>query len=123
MRRRDVIALIGGAAAWPFSARAQQPDRVRRVGMLIGYAENDQETQARLAAFRQSLERLGWTEDGNVRIDHRFAPAGPDQGQLYAKGWSPCDPTCWSAIQRQPVPRSCGRQAQSRSYLWVYPIL
>ena len=53
--------------------------------MLIGYAEDDQETQARLAAFRQGLERLGWTEGRNVRIDYRFAPAGPDQAQLYAK--------------------------------------
>jgi putative ABC transport system substrate-binding protein len=52
--------------------------------MLIGYAENDQETQARLAAFRQELEHLGWTEGRNVRIDYRFAPAGPDQAQRFA---------------------------------------
>jgi putative tryptophan/tyrosine transport system substrate-binding protein len=83
--RREFITLLGGAAAWPLSAGAQQFDQLRRVGMLIGYAENDRETQDRVAAFRQGLERLGWTEGRNVRIDYRFAPAGPDQAQLFAK--------------------------------------
>jgi putative tryptophan/tyrosine transport system substrate-binding protein len=85
IRRRTFITLLGGAAAWPLATRAQQPGQVRRVGMLIGYAENDQETQARLAAFRQELEHLGWTEGRNVRLDYRFAPAGPDQAQRFAK--------------------------------------
>jgi putative ABC transport system substrate-binding protein len=53
--------------------------------MLVGYAENDSETQARLAAFRQGLEHLGWTEGRIIRIDYRFAPAGPDQAQRCAK--------------------------------------
>jgi putative tryptophan/tyrosine transport system substrate-binding protein len=91
IRRRQFITLVGGAAVapsllpWSLAARAQQPGQVRRVGMLIGYAENDLETQARLAAFRQELEHLGWTEGRNVRIDCRFAPAGPDQAQRFAK--------------------------------------
>jgi putative ABC transport system substrate-binding protein len=90
MHRRDFITLLGGAAAasaasWPLAARAQQPSQVRRIGMLIGYTENDPETQARLAAFRQGLDHLGWTEGRNVRIDYRFAPAGPDQAQRFAK--------------------------------------
>ena len=86
MRRRDFIKTIGGAAAgWPLAASAQQGERVRRVGMLIGCAENDPETQACVAAFRQGLEKLGWTEGGNIRIDYRFAPAGPDEAQVYAK--------------------------------------
>jgi putative ABC transport system substrate-binding protein len=90
MHRRDFITLLGGAAAassvsWPFPARAQQPSQVRRIGMLIGYTENDPETQARLAAFRQGLDHLGWTEGRNLRIDYRFAPAGPDQAQRFAK--------------------------------------
>jgi putative ABC transport system substrate-binding protein len=83
MRRREFIGLFGGAAAWPLAARAQQP--TRRVGMLIGYAENDPEIQARLAAFRQTLERNGWKEDRSVHIDYRFAPASPDQAQVFAK--------------------------------------
>ena len=85
MRRREFITLVGGAVAWSVGARAQKPEQMRRIGMLIGYDEKDKETQARLAAFRQGLERLGWTEDRNVRIDYRFAPVGPDQAQLYAK--------------------------------------
>jgi hypothetical protein len=75
-RRREFITLIGGAtAAWPLAARAQQPAQIRRVGMLIGYTENDPETQARLTAFRQAFEQLGWKEGRSVRIDYRFAPA------------------------------------------------
>src|SRR5260370_9560144 len=82
MRRRAFITLLGGAAEWPLAAQAQQPAQIRRVGMLIGYAENDPETQARLAAFRQAFEQLGWTEGRSVRIDYRFAPASPAQPQL-----------------------------------------
>src|SRR5262245_11985128 len=85
MRRREVIALIGGAAAWPLAARAQQPAQIRRIGMLVGYAENDPETQARLTAFRQALDQLGWKEGRSVRIDYRFAPASPDEAQRFAK--------------------------------------
>ena len=84
--RRELLAALGGAAAaWPLPARAQQPAQIRRVGMLIGYAENDPETQARLAAFRQTFEQFGWKEGRSVRIDYRFAPASPDQAQLLAK--------------------------------------
>jgi len=85
MNRREFITLLGGAAAWPLAARAQQPDQVPAIGMLIGYAEDDPGTQARLAAFREGLGQLGWIEGRNVRIDYRFAPAGPDQAQLFAK--------------------------------------
>ena len=85
MKRREFITLLGGAATWPLAARAQQPAQIRRVGMLIGYAENDPETQARLVAFRQAFEQLGWKEGRSVRIDYRFAPASPDQAQLFAK--------------------------------------
>jgi putative ABC transport system substrate-binding protein len=84
--RREFITLLGGAAAaWPLAARGQQAAQIRRVGMLIGYTENDPETQARLAAFRQALEQLGWKEGRSIRIDYRFAPASPHQAQLFAK--------------------------------------
>jgi DNA-binding LacI/PurR family transcriptional regulator len=73
--RRKLLAAFGGAAARPIAARAQQP--TRRIGMLIGYAENDPEIQARLAAFRQALEAIGWKEGSSLRIDYRFAPANP----------------------------------------------
>jgi putative ABC transport system substrate-binding protein len=84
MKRRDFITLLGGAAAaWPIAARAQET--TARIGMLIGYAENDPEIQARLAAFRQALERNGWKEGSSAHIDYRFAPGGPDQAQVLAK--------------------------------------
>jgi putative tryptophan/tyrosine transport system substrate-binding protein len=86
MRRRQLITLLGGAAAaWPLAARAQEDGRVRRVGVLIGYAENDPEIQARVTAFRQALERNGWKEGSSLRIDYRFAPGGPDQAHVLAK--------------------------------------
>ena len=85
MKRREFITLLGGAATWPLAARAQQPAQIRRVGMLIGYAENDPETQARLSAFRQALEQLGWKEGRSIRLDYRFAPASPDEAQRFAK--------------------------------------
>ena len=76
MRRREFITLLGGAAAWPLAARGQQPDRMRRIGVLMAFAEDDPEAKARLAAFRQGLEKRGWSEGRDVRIDARFAPAG-----------------------------------------------
>jgi putative tryptophan/tyrosine transport system substrate-binding protein len=85
MNRREFITLLGGAAAWPLAARAQQPDQVPAIGMLMGYAEDDPETQARLAGFREGLGELGWIEGRNVRIDYRFAPWGPGQAQAFAK--------------------------------------
>ena len=76
MRRREFITLLGGAAvAWPIAARAQQPDRMRRIGVLVGSADDDPEMKARLAAFRQRLEKRGWFEGRNVHIETRFAAA------------------------------------------------
>src|SRR5215831_10209630 len=76
MRRRDFITLLGGAASWPLAARAQQSDNVRRVGVMIGLPEGDTELRKWIAAFLRGLEKLGWSEGRNVRIDYRFAPAG-----------------------------------------------
>jgi putative ABC transport system substrate-binding protein len=74
MRRREFITLIGGAAAtWPFAARAQQSDRVRRVGMLLGLGEKDPETNGRVKAFRLGMRDLGWIEGRNVQVEYRFA--------------------------------------------------
>jgi putative ABC transport system substrate-binding protein len=70
MNKREFITLLGGAAAvWPLRARAQQGDRVRRIGVLMNNAEDDPEGQARAAAFQQGLGALGWTEGQNLRID------------------------------------------------------
>ena len=76
MKRREFITLLGGAAAaWPLAARAQQAERVRRIGVLIYQAAGDAEGQARLAAFLQSLQQLGWSDGRNLRIDTRWATA------------------------------------------------
>lgn len=86
MNRRDILAFAAGAAALRLGGvAAQMPERAWRIGMLIGYAEHDPETQARLAAFRQGLEELGWREGRNIRIDYRFSAANPDQARAFAK--------------------------------------
>ena len=73
MRRREFITLLGGAAAaWPLAVRAQQPEPVRRIGVLIPVAETDPEAQAWLAVFREALQKAGWTEGRNIRIDTRW---------------------------------------------------
>jgi hypothetical protein len=81
MKRRDFITLLGGAAvAWPIAARAQQPAMVRQVGVLMGPAESDPEGQSEIVAFRQGLQKLGWT-GRNVRIAYRWA-AGERRNSL-----------------------------------------
>ena len=84
MRRREFVGLVGGAVTWPLAARAQPTERMRRIGVLVGLAENDPEMKQRLAGFRQGLEKLGWSEGANVRIDYRFSPAGA-QAHLLAR--------------------------------------
>src|SRR5262249_15317950 len=82
MRRREFIAALGGAAAWPLAARAQQADRVRRIGVLMGPAENDPEGKTRLSAFTRALADLGWTDGHNLRMDLRWG--GGDTNRIRA---------------------------------------
>ena len=85
MRRRDFITLVGGAAAaWPLAAHAQQPERMRRIGVLMPPAADDPAAQARVAAFRQGLQQLGWTDGRNVRIDARWAAGDAAAMRKYA---------------------------------------
>jgi putative ABC transport system substrate-binding protein len=79
IRRREFITLLGGAAAaWPLAARAQQAEQMRRIGVLIGAIETDPESQARIVAFKEGLQALGWTDGRNVHIDYRFSSADLD---------------------------------------------
>ena len=80
MRRREFIKVISGAAAWPIAAHAQQGEGTRRIGVLMGYAETDPAAQAQVAALRQGLQKLGWEEARNIRIDVRFP--GGDAGAV-----------------------------------------
>jgi putative tryptophan/tyrosine transport system substrate-binding protein len=84
MRRRTFIAALGGAAAWPIAARAQQPERMRRIGVLMPMAADDAEGQRRIAAFHQGLLQLGWTEGRNVRIDARWGARNNNGAAAYA---------------------------------------
>ena len=85
IRGREFITLLGGAAvAWPRAAYAQQADRMRRVGVLLNRAADDPEEQARVAAFLQQLQELGWTDGRNVRVDYRWAAADANRSRTYA---------------------------------------
>ena len=84
MNRRALITMLGGAAAWPLAARAQQDGRMRRVGVLLHLAADDPEGQARIAAFTQGLQELRWTIGRNVRIDYRWAAGDAERGRKYA---------------------------------------
>ena len=83
MRRREFITMLGGAAvSWPLAARAQQPERMRRIGVLMSQASGDPVGQGRNVAFLQGLQELGWTIGRNVHIDYRWAPEDVGQGSL-----------------------------------------
>ena len=85
MKRREFITLLGSAAAWPLAARAQQTDRMKRIGVLMNYAERDRDILPLISAFRKRLEDFGWSEGRNVRIDERWAAGDLDRLRAYAK--------------------------------------
>ena len=86
VKRRDFITLLGGAAAaWPLAARAQQAERMRRIGMLLNLSENDVEAQRLVKAFGEGLAQLGWADGRNLRIDYRWAGGDVDRIRTFAK--------------------------------------
>ena len=93
MQRREFITLLGGAAAWPLAASAQQGDRVRRIGVLRPAGENDPEPKRRLSAFTQALADLGWTDGRNARMDLRWPGGDIDRIRALAQELAACNPT------------------------------
>ena len=85
MKRREFISLVGSAAAWPLAARAQQGDRLRRIGVLMSYAKSDPDGGGFVAAFRERLQQLGWLEGRDIRIDDRWAALDAEALQRFAK--------------------------------------
>jgi putative tryptophan/tyrosine transport system substrate-binding protein len=85
MRRRDFITLLSGAATWSLAARAQQPERMRRVGVLMPSATEDSEAKARVAAFLQGLQELGWTDGHNIRLEYRWGSGDAGRVPKYAE--------------------------------------
>src|SRR6476620_11098972 len=84
LKRREFITLLGGAATWPLAARAQQGERVRRIGVLLATAADDAEEQTRVGAFLQGRTELGWTDGSNLRSDTRWATTKPDELRRHA---------------------------------------
>jgi putative ABC transport system substrate-binding protein len=111
-RRREFIAGLGSAAAWPLVARAQQGDRVRRISVLMGYDENDPEAKAYLSEFMKGLEELGWANGRNVRMDVRWAAASVDRARMYAKELVDLQP---DAILASTTPVTAALQRETRT--------
>jgi len=103
MRRREFITLLGGAAAWPLAARAQHPERMRRVGVLTPLPADDAEGHAWLTAFTQALQQSGWTVGQNVRIDYRWGPGNPATMRKYATELVALEPDVILAITSAAV--------------------
>ena len=121
MRRREFIKLLGGATAWPLAAQAQQGELVRRIGVLVNTVMDDPETQARLAGFRQGLERLGWREGRNIRIDIRYAASNTsDQLPSLAKELVALQP---DVILSQSPPIAVALQRETRTIPIVFVAL
>ena len=112
MQRREFITLLGGTLALPLTARAQQPERMRRIGVLMAYAESDQEGQAWMVAFWKGLQKLGWTEGRNVRIDTRWAAADVETMQRFAKELVTLQP---DLILTQNTPTTAAMLQQTRT--------
>lgn len=121
MRRRDLITLIGGAAAaWPLVVRAQQHDEVRRIGVVLNVAADDSEAQASVAAFKQTLQQLGWSEGRNLQINFRGAADNPELMQAFAKELVALQP---HVILTRSTPVTAALLKQTRSIPIVFTVV
>ena len=124
MRRREFITLLGGAAAaWPLAARAQQGERVRRIGVLLPAITNDDEFQDRIGAFLQGLQEAGWSIGRNVRIETRWATSNADRNSQTRSGIGRARARRYAGLwQPRPWGRCCRRPAPCRSCFQASPI-
>jgi putative tryptophan/tyrosine transport system substrate-binding protein len=120
MKRREVITLLGGAAAWPLAAWAQQGERIRRVGVLMGYAQNDPEARARSSVFLEGLQHAGWENGRNVQIDFRWGGANVDAYDALAKDVVEQQP---DVILANTTPVTAALQRQTRTIPIVFVIV
>jgi putative tryptophan/tyrosine transport system substrate-binding protein len=121
MKRREFITLIGGAAAtWPLAVRAQQPEPMRRIGVLMGFPESDLQAQSFIAAFRDGLQKLGWTDGRNVRIETRWTALDKELMQQFAKELVALQP---DLILTQSTPATAELLQQTRTIPIVFGLL
>ena len=119
MRRREFVTLLGGAAAaWPLAARAQKPDRTRRIGVLTGTAESDPEGQSEVAAFRDGLKDLGWAGGRNVQMAYRWAAGDADRMRIFARELVALQPDAVLAITT-PVVAALLRETRTVPIVFV----
>ncbi len=117
MRRREFIAGLERAAAWPLAARAQQADRMRRIGVLMAFDENDPEAKACLSGFTQGLAELGWTDGRNLRMDVRWAAGNVDRMRMFAKELVDLQP---DVILANSTPATAALQRETRTIPIVF---
>jgi len=117
VKRRAFIGLLGGAAAWPLAARAQQGERMRRIGVLSTFAESDPEAQSMVGALDQTLQELGWVEGRNLRIDRRWAAGNPGRLDGFVKLLIELEP---DAIIAHGTPAVSALRKQTRSIPIVF---
>ncbi|MGC1957742.1 MAG: ABC transporter substrate-binding protein [Pseudolabrys sp.] len=120
MQRRDFLGVLGGAVAWPLSARAQQPEPTRRIAVLMGYAANDPLSQPRIAAFLQGLSELGWSDSRNLQIDYRWTGADVEQIKEFAKELVALEP---DVILAQSTPVTAALQRETTGIPIVFVIV
>ncbi len=121
MRRRDFLTLVGGVATtWPLAARAQQPERMRRVGVLMSFAASDPEAQVRIAAFEKGMRDLGWVEGRNLRTEYRWAPGDAASMQRFAKELAALQP---DLILSHNTPTTAALLQQTRTIPIVFALV
>jgi putative tryptophan/tyrosine transport system substrate-binding protein len=120
VRRRELISLLGSAAAWPLAARAQQAQQMRRIGVLMGWDESDPEAQSNLAAFVQELQQLGWIDGRNMRIDYRWSDGYVDRMRIFAKELATLGP---DVILAHTTPVTGALQRETRTIPIVFVVV